>query len=72
MPEVPDGDDAVEEEHDLRAFAEHRDAADDGKRGQRALADGDRLADLLHLARRVRGRASPSRRCARRACRRRE
>ena len=49
VPLVPDSDDAVEEEDDLRSFAKHGDAADNGERGERALARGDGLADLADL-----------------------
>ncbi len=42
-------DDAVEEQHDLRAFAQHRHAAHDRQRDQRAAALGNRLADALHF-----------------------
>ncbi len=44
-------DDAVEEQHDLRALAHHRDGDDARQRGERALAEPHCLADLAHFGR---------------------
>ena len=48
-PDVPGGEDAVEEQHDFGAFAQHREADHDGERGQRLGAFAHRRADAAHF-----------------------
>ena len=42
-------DDAVEEQHDLRPLAHHRDGDDGGQSGERSLAEPHRLADFAQF-----------------------